>query len=79
MYFNDMMFNPQYVNLDYYRQIEQQKKVEYQQNEDTIKAINAMHDLLEAVKKLDKKHQEIAFYGCLAEVFKATSENRMEI
>lgn len=47
--FYNQMFNPQYVNLQYYRQIEQ---MQYQakQNEEVSKAVKAIHDLCEAVK-----------------------------
>ena len=59
-----MMFNPQYVNPDYYNQIRQ---FEYKQKQDKkVKdAINAMHDLCDAVKDMDQEHQQQAFLGCL--------------
>lgn len=51
-YFNNMMFNPQYVNADYYNQIRQFK---YNQDQDKKvgDAIKAMHDLCDAVKDMD--------------------------
>ena len=63
------MFNPQYVNLEYYRRVEQ---MQYQakQNEEVANAVKAIHDLCEAVKKLDDQHQQIAFSACLAEMAK---------
>lgn len=63
------MFNPQYVNIEYYRQIEQ-RQYETKQNEEIANAVKAIHDLCEAVKQLDNQHQEIAFYACLAEIAK---------
>ena len=65
--FYNQMFNPQYVNLQYYRQIEL-LQYEAKQNEEIVKAVNAIHDLCEAVKKLDDHHQQIAFSACLAEM-----------
>ena len=65
--FYNQMFNPQYVNLQYYRQIEQ-LQYEAKQNEEVAKAVNAIHDLCEAVKQLDDHHQQIAFSACLAEM-----------
>lgn len=64
-YFNNMMFNPQYVNVDYYNQMRQ---FEYNQNQDkkVRDAIKAMHDLCDAVKDMDQEHQQQAFLGCLA-------------
>lgn len=63
------MFNPEYVNSEYYHRIEQ---MQYQarQNEEVAKAVKAIHDLCEAVKKLDDQHQQIAFSACLAEMAK---------
>lgn len=63
------MFNPQYVNLEYYRRIEQ---MQYQakQNEEVANAVKAIHDLCEAIIKLDNQHQQIAFSACLAEMAK---------
>ena len=63
-YFNNMMFNPQYVNAHYYNQIRQ---FEYNQNQDkkVRDAMKAMHDLCDAVKDMDQNHQQQAFGGCL--------------
>ena len=68
MYFYNQMFNPQYVNQDYYRQVANQAaQYNYQQNAEVAKVVNAFHDLLESAKKLDAQHQEAAFLACLAE------------
>ena len=65
--FYNQMFNPQYVNLQYYRQIEQMQN-QAKQNEEASKAVKAIHDLCEAVNQLDERHQQIAFSACLAEI-----------
>ena len=65
MYFNDRMFNPQYVNQDYYLQLQQQQYYETAQNLEVKKAVQ---DLCESIKKLDEPHQKQAFYYCLAEM-----------
>lgn len=67
--FYNQMFNPQYVNLEYYRQIEQRQH-EAEQNEEIAKAVKAMHDLCEAVNKLDDYHQNIAAAACIAELLR---------
>lgn len=67
--FYDQMFNPQYVNLEYYHQIEQWQ-YEAKQDKEITKAVKAIHDLCEAVKQLDNQHQQIAFSACLAEMAK---------
>lgn len=64
-YFNNMMFNPQYVNADYYNQIRQ---FEYNQNQDKKvgDAIKAAHDLCDAIKDMDQEHKQQALLCCLA-------------
>ena len=46
------------------------EKYNYEQNKEVINAVKAMHDLCEAVKKLDGQHQQTAFYACLAQMAK---------
>ena len=69
MNFNNQMFNPQYVNKQYYNSVREEiAKYNYEQNKEVANAVKAMHDLCEAVKKLDSQHQQTAFYACLAEM-----------
>ena len=69
MYFYNQMFNPQYVNQDYYRQVANQAvQYNYQQNAEVAKVVKAFHDLLESAKKLDNQHQQTAFNLCLLEM-----------
>lgn len=68
MYFNEMMFNPQYVNQNYYNQIQaqiQQYQYENQQNFEIGKVLNAVNDLCKSMKNLDEQHQQQAFFLCL--------------
>jgi len=68
MYFDNRMFNPTYVNPDYYRQMQahiEAQRYEAEQNREIAKAVKAMHDLCEAAKKIDAQHQEQAFLACL--------------
>ena len=63
------MFNPQYVNQAYYRQLQNQlAQYDLQQNIKVAKVVNAFHDLLEATEGLDKQHQKVAVLACLAEL-----------
>lgn len=61
------MFNPQYVNSAYYHQLQRQH-YENAQSEEVGNAVKAFRDLIEATKKLDPIHQQIAFEACLAEM-----------
>lgn len=67
MYFEEKMFNPTYVNRDYYNQIQAQiNQYNFQQNIEVGKAMKAMYDLCDALKKMDESHQQEAFCACLA-------------
>ena len=52
MYFNNQMFNPNTVNSQYYHSVRDQIPT-YGSNQDleVAKAVKAIHDLCEAVKK----------------------------
>ncbi len=68
-YFNDMMFNRQYVNPQYYRQQQQQiEQYNWEQDQEVSKAVKAIGDLCKAVKQMDEKHQQVAFQLCLAKM-----------
>lgn len=69
MYFEEKMFNPTYVNRNYYNQIQTQiNQYNFQQNIEVGNAVKATHDLCNAIKKMDEAHQQKAFYACLAEM-----------
>ena len=68
-YFNDMMFNRQYVNPQYYRQQQQQiEQYNWEQDQEVSKAVKAIGDLCKAVKQKNEKHQQVAFQLCLAKM-----------
>mgnify|MGYP004493541423 FL=1 len=56
-----------YVNQSFYQSIPSQTMWRYQQdqNAEVQKAVKAIHDLCEAVNKLDAEHQQQAFCVCL--------------
>ena len=69
MYFNQQMFNPNTVNPQYYQSIRNQiMTYEANQNLEVTKAVKAIHDLCEAVKKMDEPHQQAAFGLCLQQM-----------
>lgn len=66
MYFNDRMFNPQYVNPTYYNQIQAQiAQYNFEQNTEQAKALKAFREMCEAVKKLDEQHQRSCLWLAL--------------
>ena len=48
--FYNQMFNPQYVNPDYYRELQRQQ-YEFDQQKEIVNAVKAIRDLCEAVKR----------------------------
>lgn len=63
--FFNQMFNPQYVNPNYYH-ILQQQQYECRQQDEVAKVVKAFDDMIKASQKLDVQHQQIAFQACLA-------------
>lgn len=66
--FYQQMFNPTYANGNYYAQKQVQDQLaqyNLEQNSEVMKVIKAMHDLCDAVKKLDNDHQQQAFVACV--------------
>lgn len=63
--FFNQMFNPQYVNPNYYH-ILQQQQYECRQQDEVAKVVKTFDDMIKASQKLDVQHQQIAFQACLA-------------
>ena len=69
VYFYDQMFNPNTVNPQYYNSVRSQFPLtDWEQNIEIVKAVKAVHDLWEAVKKMDLPHQQVAFIACLQQM-----------
>lgn len=66
-YFYNTMFNPQYVNPDYYKS-QRQMQYTYEQDKKVADAVKAIHDLCEAIKGMDQFHQQQAVQACLAQM-----------
>ena len=61
------MFNLQYVNEDYLKQIQYQQYKAEQQKE-IEKAVKAIHDYCDAARKIKPEFQNEAFYQCAVAV-----------
>lgn len=71
MMYYDHMFNPNYVNPTYYNQVQAQIMLyQQEQSKEVVNVVNAVHDMCEAIKKLDSQHQQEAFMLSLAEMAK---------
>lgn len=64
-FFYDTMFNPQYVNSTYYSHI-CQMNYNMEQDKKVQDAAKAMHDMLDAIRGMDDRHQQMAAAACLA-------------
>lgn len=69
----DQLFNPQYVNISYLRQIEQQQHV-FEQRQEIAKAVQAIRDYCAAARKIDPEFQEEAFRACIIAVLQETGK-----
>ena len=65
------MFNPVYVNPQYCLNLAKLQEYQREQDKSVADAIKAMHDLCDAINKLDEQHKQAAFAGCLVEIGKA--------
>lgn len=64
MYFDQMFYNQQHVNPNYYAQQREHIR-QLQQTLNVQKAEKATRDLCEAVRNSDEYHQQQAFLACL--------------
>lgn len=65
------LFNPQYVNPQYYETIRNTAQdYEMQQQKEIMNAVHAIHDFMEAANKLDPQHRQMAFAPILAEILR---------
>ncbi len=68
-YFYNQMLNQTYINPTFYFQNQARiQQYQFEQSHEVVKAVNAVRDMCEAVKRMDARHQEQAFYLCLAEI-----------
>ena len=71
MYFNDRMFNLQYVNPAYYNQVQAQiVQYNFEQNTEQAKAFKVFHDMCEAVRLSATNPLEVAgrISGCIPRI-----------
>lgn len=68
-YFENTMFNPQFVNSDYYRcQAAAIQNYQKNQSEHVAKAVHAFADMMNEIDQMDSQHQEQTFMLCLEEM-----------
>lgn len=65
----DQIFNPQYVNPQYYEAIQKvANEYEARQQKEIANAVHAIHDFFEATRKIDPQHQQAAMAAIIAEI-----------
>lgn len=75
-YFENQMFNPNYINEDNYHQM-QSEKYAIDQDEKVTKVVHSFSDMLDQVNGMDMEHQQQAFLLCLAEVARRNGWERI--
>ncbi len=56
-YFETTMFNPQFVNSEYYRsQYSEIQNYQKDQSEHVVKAVHAFNDLMNEIGQMDAEH-----------------------
>ena len=68
------MFNPQYVNQNYLQQLQMQ--LDYEQRQEIAKAVKAIHDFIDAGRKIEPQYQEMAFGACIEAVLAEMQQRR---
>lgn len=69
-YFNERMFNPDYINSTYYQANYATIQQNYQKEQSihVVKLVKAFNDMLDEVQQMDDEHQMQAFSLCLEEI-----------
>lgn len=57
----DQIFNQQYVNPNYLHNLQFHRA---EQQTEMAKAVKALHDYFEAVRKIEPEYQQQAFWAC---------------
>ena len=63
----DQFFNPQYANQAYLQQL-QWRQQDGEQRQEIMNAVKAIHDYIDAARKIAPEYQQMAFDACIAAV-----------
>lgn len=63
----NQLFNSQYANEAYLRQLQWQQ-YDAQQRQEITNIVKAIHDYFDAARKIAPEYQQMAFDACIAEV-----------
>ena len=63
----NQLFNPQYANEAYLRQLQWQQ-YDAQQRQEITNIVKAIHDYFDAARKIAPEYQQMAFNACIAAV-----------
>lgn len=67
------LFNPQYANETYLRQL-QWKQYDAEQRLEITNIVKAIHDYFDAARKIGPEYQQMTFDACIAAVIAETSK-----
>lgn len=69
------IYNPNYVNPDYLRQLDAQN-THWQQQKKIVDMVKAISDYCNAARDLEPMYQQQAMEACLAEIFRQADIDR---
>ena len=69
----NQLFNPQYANQTYLRQLQLQQH-DAEQRQEIMNAVKAIHDYFDAARKISPEYQQMAFDACIAAVVEEMNE-----
>ena len=67
------LFNPQYANETYLRQLQWQQH-DAEQRREIISIVKAIHDYFDAARKIAPEYQQMAFDACIAAIVAETNK-----
>lgn len=63
----DQLFNPQYANAEYLRQLQWQQH-DAEQRREILNIVKAIHEYFDAARKIAPEYEQMAFNACIAAV-----------
>lgn len=63
----NQLFNPQYANAEYLRQLQLQQH-DADQRQEIMNIVKAIHDYFDAARRIAPEYQQMAFEACIAAV-----------
>ncbi len=67
------IFNPQYTNEEYLRQLQWRQR-DAEQRQEIVNVVKALHDYFDAARKIAPEYQQMAIDACIAVIVEEISK-----